>query len=382
MKRAAILLSLTYAGWLAGCGGEHPAREASELPRVTVQTLTTERTEWPQTHQATGTVRAKVTAAVSAKVMGYIKEITADAGDRVKAGQLLVRLDSRDLEAGYEQAQAALEEARTAMSEVENAIAAAKAQLELAEVTFKRMKELYEKNSVTQQEYDEASARLRMARANHEMALSKKQQLTQKIRQAEKAVESAAVMRSYAEITAPFGGVVTKRLADPGSMAAPGVPLLELERDGSYRFEARLEESLLARVRTGDKVTVEFDALGKSLAARVTEIVPAVDAASRAFLVRIDLPASPGLKSGLFGRARFELGARPVLAVPAGAVVRRGQLRTVFVVEEGHARARLVTLGSERDGMVEILSGLEPGEQIVVPVPARLVDGSPVEVRP
>ncbi len=382
MKRAAILLSLTYAGWLAGCGGEHPAREGSELPRITVQTITTGQTEWPRVHEAPGTVRARVTAALSAKVMGYIREITVDAGDRVKAGQLLVRLDSRDLNAGYERAQAALAEARTAMSEVENAIAAAQAQLQLAEVTFKRMKDLYEKNSVTQQEYDEASARLRTARANHEMALSKKRQLAEKIRQAEKAVESAGVMRSYAEIKAPFDGLVTERLADPGSLAAPGVPLLKLERAGNYRFEARLEESLLPQIRTGDKVTVEFDALGRRLPARVSEIVPSVDAASRAFLVRIDLPPASGLKSGLFGRARFELGGRPVLAVPTEAIVRRGQLRTVFVVEEGRARARLVTLGAGRDGMVEVLSGLEPAEQVVAPVPARLVDGSPVEVRP
>ncbi|HFB98707.1 MAG TPA: efflux RND transporter periplasmic adaptor subunit [Bryobacterales bacterium] len=382
MKRAAILLSLTYAGWLAGCGGEHTARETVELPRITVETVTTQRAEWPRVHEATGTVRARVTAALSAKVMGYIREITVDAGDRVKAGQLLVRLDSRDLDAGYERAQAALEEARSAMAEVENAINAAQAQLELAEVTFKRMKELYEKNSVTQQEYDEASARLRTARANHEMALSKKQQLAQKIRQAEKAVESAAVMRSYTELKAPFDGVVTERLADPGSLAAPGVPLLKLERDGSYRFEARLEESLMPRIRAGEKVSVSFDALGRSFPARITEIVPAVDAASRAFLVRIDLPSAPGLKSGLFGRARFELGARPVLAVPEGAVVRHGQLRSVFVVEEGHARARLVTLGEERDGMVEVLTGLAAGEQVVYPVPPQLVDSSPVEVRP
>ncbi len=382
MKRAAILLSLIYAGWLAGCGGERPVRDSAELPRITVATITTERTEWPRVHEVTGTVRARVTAVLSAKVMGYVREITVDAGDRVEAGRLLIRLDSRGLDAGYERAQAALEEARSAMAEVENAISAAKAQLDLAQVTFKRMKDLYEKRSVTQQEYDEASARLQMARANHEMALSKKQQLAQKIRQAEKAVESAEVMRSYAEIKAPFDGVVTERMVDPGSLAAPGVPLLKLERAGSYRFEARLEESLLTQIHVGDRVRVEFDALGRGLSARVSEIVPAVDAASRAFLVRIDLPASPGLKSGLFGRARFEMDGEPVLAVPAEAVVRRGQLRTVFVVEEGHARARLVTLGDQRDGMVEVLSGLEPGEQIVAPVPARLVDGSPVEVRP
>ncbi len=382
MRRTAIILAVGAAGWLAACGGEQHVRETVKLPSVAVQTAAAQEVEWRSTYEAVGNVQARTTATLSSKVMGYIREIKADAGDRVRAGEVLVVLDSRDLEAGYGQARAGLAEARSAMAEVENAIAAAQAQQELAEATFRRMEDLHAKKSITEQEYDEASAKLRMAKANREMAVSRKNQLTEKIRQVEKAVESAAVMKSYAEIAAPFDGTVTSRTADPGVLAAPGAPLLTIERAGSYRLEARVAESWLPRIRAGQEVEVELDALQRNLSARVSEIVPAVDAASRAFIVRINLPAAADLRSGLFGRAKFGREPRKVVAVPAAAVVMRGQIQSVYAIEQGVARNRLVKLGGERDGWAEVLSGLSAGQQVVSPVPAGLTDGSPVEVRP
>lgn len=382
MRRTAIILAVGAAGWLAACGGEQHVRETVKLPSVAVQTAAAQEVEWRSTYEAVGTVQARTTATLSSKVMGYIREIKADAGDRVRAGEVLVILDSRDLEAGYGQARAGLAEARSAMAEVENAIAAAQAQQELAEATFRRMEDLHAKKSITEQEYDEASAKLRMAKANREMAVSRKNQLIEKIRQAEKAVESAAVMKSYAEIAAPFDGTVTSRTADPGVLAAPGAPLLTIERAGSYRLEARLAESWLPRIRAGQEVEVELDALQRNLSARVSEIVPAVDAASRAFIVRINLPAAADLRSGLFGRAKFGREPRKVVAVPAAAIVMRGQIQSVYAIEQGVARNRLVKLGGERDGWAEVLSGLSAGQQVVSPVPVGLTDGSPVEVRP
>ncbi len=140
-------------------------------------------------------------------------------------------------------------------------------------------------------------------------------------------------------------------------------------------------------MRAGQTVSVTLDALNRTLDARISEIVPAVDAASRAFVVKIDLPAMPQLRSGLYGRARFSLGQRQVLAVPASAVIERGQLRSVLVAEDGTARARLITVGQEwrqASGLsrVEVLSGLSSGDKLIFPVPAGLADGAKVEVRP
>ncbi len=383
MKALYPILLLT-AALLTGCGSSHqPARPAAETgPAVAVQALTVASEDIPSVYEAVGTVRARTAAVISAKVMSYVREVKVAAGDRVRQGQLLVELDARDLEAAYRQADAGLGEARSAQPEVASAVNAARAQLELAQVTFRRMKDLFDQKSISNQEFDEASARLKVAQASHEMAQARRAQLTSKIAQAEAARRAAEVMRGYAQITAPFDGVVTEKAAEPGTLAAPGAPLVTLERQGEYRLEAAVEESRLAAIRTGQSAEVVLDALDRSLNGRVSEIVPAVDAAARAFTVKIDLPALPQLRSGLFGRARFQLGQRQALAVPAAAVIERGQLFSVLVMEEGRARNRLVTVGQRLGERLEVLSGLQAGDRVIHPAPAGLADGARVEVRP
>lgn len=382
MNKTAVFAILTSVWWLASCGQERRAPGEAKPAPVAVRTALVETAEWPSIYEAVGTVRAQTAATLSAKVMGYVKEVRVDAGDRVRAGQLLVTLDSRDLDAQYRQVQAGHEEAKSAMAEAENAIAAAKAQLELAEATFRRMKDLHDKKSISEQEFDEVAAKLKMAQANHEMALSRRRQLQEKIQQAGEAVEVAAVMTSYTEIKAPFDGTITEKTVEPGNLAAPGAPLLAIEKAGAYRLEARVEESRLPEVHAGQAVEVDLEALERTIESRVSEVVPAVDASSRAFLVKINLPLVPRLWSGLFGRARFDIGSRSVISAPVDAVVTQGQVRSVYVVEDGRARSRLVTLGRQRNTRVEVLSGLAAGEQVVVPIPAGLSDGALVEVRP
>ena len=322
---------------LAGCGSPAP-RDAAKAAPTAVRTLTVVPAAWPDIYEATGTVRARTSAVISSRVMAYVREVRVAAGDRVREGQLLVALDSRDLDAGYRQA-----EARSAVPEADNAIASAQASLNLAQATHKRMKELLDKDSISNQEFDESSARLKLAQAGYAMALARRAQLDSRIAQAGQAVASAEVMRSYAQIAAPFAGMVTAKSVEPGILAAPGAPLLTIEREGAYRLEAVVEESKLVLIRTGQPVAVALDGIG---------------------------------------RARFALGTRQVLAVPAAAVTERGQLASVFVAGEGRARSRFVTLGQRAQDSIEILSGISPGERVVFPAPPGLADGAPVEVLP
>ena len=363
---------------LAACREEpKPAAAAPQAP-VAVRVAAVALEERPEVYEATGTVRARTAATLSSKVMGYVQEVHVRVGDRVREGQPLVTLDARDLETGVRRADAARAEIESAIPEAESGMAAAKAQLELAQATYKRIDELARKKSVSNQELDEASARLKAAQAANDMARAKRAQLDAKMAQVGEERQAAAIMRGYAQINAPFAGVVTARSVEPGNLAAPGAPLLTLEREGAYRLEAAVEESKLSAVRAGQSVDVALEALDRTIPARVSEVVPAVDASSRAYTVKIDLPALAQVRSGMFGRALFPLGKRQVLAVPAGAVVERGQLQAVYVVEEGAAHTRLVTLGAKG----EVLSGLAAGEKVVVPVPASLNDGAKVEVRP
>jgi RND family efflux transporter MFP subunit len=369
--------------WLAGCGdvAHEPESARPGVPSVSVSVVTPAVQQWPAVYEATGTVRARSSATIAAKWMGYVREVKVQVGDRVREGQLLVVLDARDLDASANRAGAAREEVRSTIPEADSAVAAAKANLDLVQATFKRMNELYEKKSISDQEFDEASAKLKAAQAAFEMARAKRTQLDSKLAQADQEVRAAQVTRSYAEVQAPFAGIVTAKSVDPGNLAAPGAPLLTIERDG-YRLEASVEASKLGAIHPGQAVSVTLDGIDRSIDARVSEIVPAVDAASRAYIVKIDLPAEPGMRSGIFGRARFQLGSRGVLAIPAGAVTERGQLQSVLVAENGVARTRLITLGDKAKEQVEVLSGLSAGEKVIVPVPQGLMDGAHVEVKP
>ncbi len=380
-KRMLLLSPLVI--WLAGCGdiAREPEPALTSAPAVAVSVMIPAVQQWPAIYEATGTVRARTSSIIAAKWMGYVREVKVQVGDQVRQGQLLVVLDARDLDSIVAQAAAARDEVRNVIPEADSAVAAAKADLSLAQSTFQRMNELYQKKSISDQEFDEASAKLKTAQAAFEMARAKRNQLDGRLAQADQQVRAAQVTRSYAEVQAPFAGIVTAKSVDPGNLATPGAPLFTIERDG-YRLEASVEESKLGAIRAGQPVSVTLDGIDRTLDARVSEIVPAVDAASRAYTVKIDLPREPGLRSGIFGRARFQLGGRPVLAIPFAAVTERGQLQSVFVAENGFARTRLITLGDKAKDQVEVLSGLSAGDKVIFPVPQDLADGARVEVKP
>lgn len=369
--------------WLAGCS--EPPREtrgAASAPAVAVSTVTAATQQWPSIYEATGTVRARTVAVIAAKLLGYVREVKFQTGDHVREGQVLVTLDARDLDVSSRRAEAALEEVRSSVPEAESAVAGAKANLDLAQTTFNRMQDLWNKKSISNQEFDEASAKLKAAQSAYAMATARRAQLDAQAARVQQDVRATEVTRSYAEIAAPFAGVVTTKSVEPGTLALPGAPLLTIEGEGSYRLEASIDESHLAAIRVGQPVSVTLDGIDRTLDARVSEIVPTVDAASRSYIVKIDLPGLPGLRSGGFGRAMFQLGSRSPLTIPAAAVTERGQLQSVLVAEGGVAHTRLITTGQKSKEQVEVLSGLTPGEKVIFPVPPGLSDGAPVEVRP
>jgi multidrug efflux system membrane fusion protein len=378
---------LAVAALWSGCGSSASNPKAATEPvpdggrSVTVDVVIIHSQPWPEVYEATGTVRARAAAVLSSKVLAYVRQVAVQVGDRVREGQLLVVLESQDLDANVRRAEAAQSEVKNSIPEAESGIAGAKANLDLAAATFRRMEDLASKKSISDQEFDEASAHLKAAQAAYDMARAKRTQLDSKLTQVEQEIAAAKIMRGYTQIPAPFAGVVTAKSVELGNLAAPGAPLLTLERDGSYRLEAAVEESKLSLVKAGQITEVELEALGRRLSARVSEIVPAVDAASRAYLVKIDLPAVENLRSGMFGRARFQMGTRSIVAIPKAALVDRGQLQSVFVVEEAHAHTRLVTTGKRGLDSVELLSGLSEGEKVISPAPAGLVDGARVEIR-
>ena len=354
------------------------ASAGQRMAAVQIETLAD--SEIADIYQASGTVRARYSAAIAAKIAANILEVRVQTGDHVQPGQTLIVLDRRDFEANVRRSEAARAETESSIDETESAITAARANLDLARVTHKRFQDLLVNASVSQQEFDESQARLRSAEATLEMAASKHRQIEARRTQSEAEIAGARVALGYATLTAPFAALVTERKADPGTLATPGATLLTLEREGNPRLEVSIDESRLRLVRSGESVVIEIDGLNRTDTGRVAEVVPSVDAATRSFTVKIDLPALPGVRSGMFGRAGFAAGKRDALLIPQSAIVERGQTRFVYVVEDDTARLRFVTLGDARDGYREVLSGLTAGERIIIKPAPLLADGARVAI--
>ncbi len=229
-----LLIPIPLVIWLAGCAETPGEKSAASLTTaVAVSTATATNETWPSLYEATGTVRARTSAVISARLMGYVREVKVQTGDRVREGQVLVTLDTRDLDVSSRRAEAAREEIRGAVPEADSAVAAAKANLDLAQVTFGRMQDLFRKKSISNQEFDEASAKLKAAQAAYDMAQARRAQLISKISQADQEVRATEVTRSYADVVAPFAGVVVAKSVDPGTLALPGAPLFTIEREGA-----------------------------------------------------------------------------------------------------------------------------------------------------
>ena len=338
---------------LFGCTSEQrPVTLAPEvLSNVTLAIA--HKTNVPDLLEAVGTVRAAQTSHVASQMMGTIRDIRVQEGDRVQAGLILATIDDS-------QPRAAVDQASAAVAAAEREVSAAESDLALAEATLKRYQQLFDKKSVSPQEFDEIKARHQSAEARRDMARAGEAQ-------ANAALTQARTSLAYTLIRAPFAGAVTEKNADPGTMASPGMPLFTIEDTRNYRLEVTVDENSIRIVRPGQRVSVSLDALGNAeISGKVEQVVPAADPNSRSFLVKIALPADAQFRSGLFGRARFPLGERQAVLIPRAAVVQRGQLQGVYVVDANRMSGlRYVTLGKTTGEQVEVLSGLQDGESIV-----------------
>jgi multidrug efflux pump subunit AcrA (membrane-fusion protein) len=296
-------------------------------------------------------------------------------GDQVRRGQTLIVLDGDDLAAGARAARAAAVAAEQGSKAAAAELRAAEAGLTLARASHDRIAGLQAKRSATAQELDEAIATLRSAEARVAGASARALQAASAVESARAAGDQASTTHSFTTIAAPFDGVITEKMVDPGNMASPGMPLLRLEDTRGFRLEVRVDESRIGRIRQGDSVAVFLGVETTAITGTVDEVSRAVDADARAFLVKIALPEAQGLRSGEFGKARFAGTPRRALTVPASAIVRRGQLTSVFVVDQGTARVRLVNLTES-----EVLAGLTDSEVVILSPPAGLTDGRRVSV--
>ncbi|MFZ5996558.1 MAG: efflux RND transporter periplasmic adaptor subunit [Nitrospirota bacterium] len=298
-------------------------------------------------YETSGTIKARTISMVASRVMGTVTTIKVREGDRVRAGQVLMTIDDRDSAQRVRAAEKALE--------------AAEQQRSLTDITYQRYKKLYDGRAVSRQELDQIETGKKVAESEYERAKA----MLAEIR----------INHGFSRITAPTSGVVTEKRIETGSMAVPGTPLLVVEDTSSYQLEAHLDESILNRISKGMPVTVIIESIGKQIEGRVVEIVPSVDPMSRTFLVKISV-AGPLLKTGLYAKARIPVGKKEAIVVPERAVVEKGQLTGVYVVDsQGIISYRLVRLGRNYNGVTEIVSGLNPRDSVIIDGTNRAIDG-------
>ena len=335
----------------------------------------------PIVYEAVGTVKARLSATVSSKLMGVIQNFKVKEGDRVKEGDLLVVLDDRQVVAQLDQARAALAAAQKAETGAVSARVAAEAGAQQARLSYARNQKMLAGGAITQENFEAVDAQYKQAQAALAQAEAMVEAARSRVKEARAAVDAAQVARKDAQVMAPFDGEVTAKMADAGSLAAPGTPLLTLEREGGYRVDLVVPEAYIQAVRTGQAVTVRIPSIeNTSIAGTVDVIIPSADQGSRTFVVQVGIPTVASLRSGMFARVPLTIGQQQMLRIPASAVVRQGQLTGVFIVDEKNiARFRLIRTGRQFGDQVEVISGIQDGTRLVSAPPVQLSNGSAVE---
>ena len=310
---------------------------ASDTGRAVIVEVTAQ----PSIEQAAGTLRAKVETVISPLISATISSIAVWAGDEVKAGDALVTLDARELQARVDQAH--------------QAVVAAGARLAQTEKDLARVRRIMKADpgAVSKAERDRLQTALSTARAAHVRLQRQK--------------DEAQTGLSYSKLTAPIAGRIVERLADPGDTARPGEPLLRMYDPVTLRLEASVRESVASKLTKGQSLVAEIDALKKRYPVVVDEIVPSADPGSRSFLVKVSLTDGAGLYPGMFGRLMIPIGQIDKVFIPLEAVTRVGQLDFVVVKTQQGAVRRYVRLGERSPDLgVEIISGLAAGDQIII----------------
>lgn len=273
-------------------------------------------------------------ATVAAQVQGRILDVRVDAGQRVAAGEVLMKIDAR---------------------EAAQNLAGTVAQLTNARANFERTQNLYRQKFLSQAAYDKAEADFKSAKA---------------------AAGQAGAAASYATIKSPLSGIVARRLVEAGDMASPGLPLISIFDPRALRAVASIPQYKLGAVAQKPRAKLEFPETGRWVDAARVELLPTADPQTHVVTARVYLPENfPGALPGMFVRVHFLVGHGKKLLVPASAVLHRGEVTAVYVVDDqGHLHLRQVRLGEAYDGGdLEVLAGLSAGERVALdPVKASI----------
>lgn len=336
---------------IAACGSEDISPVTRQGAVVAAELLDVEPQRIEETYTTTGDLIADDRVEIASRLMGFIRELEVREGSTVTQGQLLLTIDPTEIEAQ--------------LNEAEARVAQARARVEEAKADFERFKSLAEQRLVAENVFTKAELEYQLAQ--------------QELRAALATLDRIKVQLKYAEIRSPVSGVVVDKHRQAGDIATPGAPILTIENPDNIVLRTFIREDHLRHVQNGDEVTISVDAVGLKTRGVITRLVPSGDPGTHSYLVKATLNRLDAARSGMFARAEFTIGAKWGILIPAAAVVTRADLPGVYLVDdEGIAHFRMLRTGRRFDDRVEILSGLEGGERIVVQAEAPLRTGDKV----
>ncbi len=334
---AVLIMLLWVAGTFHTKVPEHAEGQLPAVPQgaaiYVVQAITVPRYE-----TAVGTIQAVREASVASKILARVEEVNVTAGQKVKAGDVLVRLQNEDLVAR--------------LGQMESNRSGAEGRLIQARAEFDRAASLLGQRAISQSEYQGREADWRSA--------------TAELERSKQAVEEAKAQLAYAEVVAPFDGMIVDKQVKPGDTAVPGQVLFRLYDPTHMQLVAQVRESLALTLKPGQRILAGLSALGYECEATISEVVPQSNSATHSFEVKVIGPCPPGIYSGMFGRLKLPIGNEEAIVIPKNAITRVGQLTMVHVAIEGVMELRNVQIGREIDGRLQVLAGLAPGEKVVL----------------
>lgn len=359
-KKTIAIVTITSA-LLMSCGGDKREKVA-ELKPVTVKVAGTGATEEGTYVSASGKIEAENSANVSTRMMGYVTKLNVKVGQKIRKGQLLVSVNNTDLQAKKAQVEASIIQAQAAYNN--------------AKKDYDRFVNLFAQQSASQKELDDMTARYEMAKAGLEASKQMRNEVNAQF--------------AYANIAAPFDGVVTNTFVKEGDMANPGMPLVSVEGAKKLQVTAMVSESDIASVKEGMKVNVLVKSVGQQLTGKVSEVSLSAKNTGGQYLVKIDLDKTEvKILSGMFVNVQFPIEKRAtqtevsdVVLIPQSALIKQGQLTGIYTVGSGNvAVLRWLRLGKTFGDQVEVLSGLNSKEQYIVSAEGKLFNGAKISVQ-
>ena len=340
---------------ISSCGSEDKKVVTDNSSAITVKTKTVSENNNSPFLSVSGKIEAVKSANISTRMMGYVDNIYVGVGDKVRNGQLLMSVNNADVSAQLAQVNAGITEAEAAFKN--------------AEKDYNRFTTLFKENSASQKELDDITANYKMAKARLESAKQMR--------------NGVNAQMDYANIRAPFDGVVTNKFINAGDMANPSMPLLEVESPGKYQVLAMVPESEILAIKNDSEVTVEIKALNKNVLGKVTEVSTSSKNTGGQYLVKVIIDKTNAqLLSGMYATVQFPVARKTTssaVMIPIESIVKNGQLTGIYTVSQSNtALLRWLRLGRTFGDQVEVLSGLSADEQYIVSAEGKLFNGAKI----